>query len=175
LEVENHHSVDDLNHGWRSNHSGGVGANVPSKQEIRLKDVYIENSSKTGIRVSGSDTDIVCDLDNVEVRNTKIESPESGAGVRILRDVTMANPGSGELVVVETRNGVGVRVFQANINIDTYSYDDNERGELALTSGAVFSSNTTVEADPGRNVFDTPSRNAVGAFTRIDPVNTMPE
>jgi hypothetical protein len=174
LEVENHHSVDDLNHGWRSNHTGGNGGTVPPKQEIRLKDVYVENSSKTGIRVSGSDTDIVCDLDNVEVRNTKIESPESGAGVRILRDVEMANPGSGELVVVETRNGVGVRVFQADININTYNHLNNDRGALALFSGAVFRSNSKVEADPGPNIFLTPLQNEVGAFTEVHPTSKLP-
>lgn len=165
LEVENHHSVDDQNHGWRSNHSASSGRDTPSQQEIIFNNIFIENSVDPAIRLSGSDTNIVCDFNNVEVRNTDIKALQKAAGVRILRDVETTNPDSGKLVVVNTVNGVGVGVYKADIYINAYFHSNNELGEFALSGDGSFSFNKQKETDPGRNLFQTPGPDEVGAFT----------
>jgi hypothetical protein len=77
----------------------------------------------------------------------------------------MIDPGSGKLVVVGTRNGVGVRVWGAVLNINTYSHSENELGAFDSSGDGIFSFENQNVTDPGRNVFQTPARNEVGAFT----------
>jgi hypothetical protein len=161
LTVINHHSVNDHNEGWRSNHSADEGEQTPAAQEISFENVYVENADSGGIRVSGTDTPIKLNCKNVEVRNTLIES--SGAGVRVFRDVELQSP-INHLVVTGTRHGVGLGIYKAVVDIDRYDHFNNDEGGLNINTGeALIGQNRNI--DPGQNVFQTPMRDDVGAFT----------
>lgn len=165
LEVKNHHSVNDQNHGWRSNHTASSGDYTPSQQDIIFDDIFIESSLKTGMRVSGSDTEVACDFGNVEIRGAWVESPEAGAGVRLLRNVETINSDSEKFIIAGTINGVGMRVYKSALNINTYYYSGNEMGELAVSGNGEVVFENKEKRDPGRNFFQTPGQNNTGAFT----------
>jgi hypothetical protein len=164
LEVHNHRSVNDRNDGWRSNHSGDGDSDTPDVQEVLFDRVYVDGSSGGGIRVSGTDTDVRCELRGVEVRSATVES--SGAGVELLRDVEALAPGSGHVVVVGTEKGAGVAVHAgATVDIDTYEHADNDGGPLDTDGGEVHIRRNQGR-DPGPNTFGTPERSDIGAFRR---------
>lgn len=168
MEVVNHHSVNDRNEGWRSNHSADNNDGTPPEQEILFDQIFIENPDKGGFRVSGTDTTVRLDLQNIEVRGARNPSKRAGAAsaVHIFRDIEIAAP-INRLVAVETTNGVGLYVYKTSIEIDTYEHYDNDEGGFSTLNGEV-SIDRNRNVDPGRNVFDTPGPNDVGAFTGSD-------
>lgn len=166
LEVTNHHSVGDQNHGWRSNHSSGGDYNAGSAQQVVFDRVFIENPDRGGIRVSGSDVPVEWDIKGVEVRGASLG--DATAGVVALRDVDMRDPGTGRMVVVGTANGPGVEVWKATVDIDTYEHEDNDGGGFNVSRGN-FRVDQNRNFDPGRNIFRTPEPDDVGAFNRMIP------
>lgn len=166
LEVRNHHSVNDRNSGWRSNHSDPADdADAPPEQEIVFEDVFIENPTSGAIRVSGTDTTVKYDFRGVEVRSASVDA--SGGAVKVLRDAEPLTPGDGQLVVVGTENGYGLSVLVGGqLDLDTYLHHGNSRGPLEAQNIGVNIGDQR-EVDPGRNVFETPDRNRIGAFNRL--------
>jgi hypothetical protein len=165
LEVRNHRSVEDRNRGWRSNHTGSD--DVPDTQEIVLHNVLVEAPQVSGIRVSGDNTEIACDFDNVEVRQTEVRN--SRAGVVFSRDAHTGPNRTGHVVVVGTDNGGGVYVgSDAVLNVGRFDHFENEEGAFIADSG-VLNYDEIANEDPGWNLFDTPERRAVGAF--VGPSN----
>lgn len=166
LEVRNHHSVDDRNSGWRSNHSDPADdADAPPEQEVVFEDVFIENPTSGAIRVSGSDTTVKYDFRGVEVRSASVDG--SGGAVKVLRDAVPLTPDEGHLFVAGTTNGFGLSVLVGGtIDIDLYQHHDNARGPLEAQDTGV-EINEQQNVDPGRNIFETPAPNRVGAFNRL--------
>jgi len=162
LEVRNHHSVRDRNRGWRSNHTGTD--DVPDTQRIVFNNILVEQPEISGIRVSGNDTEIACDFDNVEVRQTDVQN--SRAGVVFSRNAHTGEATEGRIVVVGTENGGGIFVGgNAVLNVGTFDHYQNEEGPYITESG-VLNFDTIENTDPGRNVFGTPGSGSVGAFSR---------
>lgn len=166
LEVRNHRSVRDRNLGWRSNHSASDEPGfVPETQELVFERVLIENPMGPGLRISGTDTNVQYDLRGVEIRSASPQ-PSEGA-IKVYRNAETLSSGTGHVVVVDTENGVGVSVLiGAKLDIDTYEHFANDRGAFNRETGEV-QVNETRNVDPGRNVFDTPSRDNTGAFKRL--------
>ncbi|MBX0302890.1 glycoside hydrolase family 55 protein [Haloarcula salinisoli] len=163
LEVRNHRSVHDRNRGWRSNHSYEEGDEVPETQHIVMDRVFVEEPQISGIRVSGDDTNIRCDFNDIEVRQTAVS--ESLGGIVFSRDVETPSRTSNRLIVVRTDNGPGVFVGDdAVLNVGTFQHYANEGGPFKAARGNLHYEEKA-NVDPGRNVFGTPGRDTVGAFT----------
>ena len=161
LEVRNHHSVRDRNRGWRSNHTGSD--DVPDTQHIVFRNILVEQPKISGIRVSGDNTEIACDFDNVEVRQTEVQN--SRAGIVFSRDAHTGEETKGRIVVVGTDNGGGVYVgSDAVMNVGTFDHYQNEEGPFIADSG-VLNFEKIENVDPGRNIFGTPGASSVGAFS----------
>lgn len=161
LEVRNHHSVRDRNRGWRSNHTGTD--DVPDVQRIVFRNILVEEPEVSGIRVSGDDTEIACDFDNVEVRQTDVR--ESRAGVVFSRNAHTGEATEGRIVVVGTENGGGIYVgSDAVLNVGTFDHFQNEEGPFIAESGEL-NFDSIANVDPGHNVFGTPGAGSVGAFS----------
>lgn len=165
LEVTNHHSKHDLNRGWRSNHSTESDDETPPEsQEILFDGVFIEEPRINGIRVSGTDTKIKCDLQRVEVRNTEVQNDR--AGITFLRDAETRTQGSGHVVVVNTKHGKGAYIGDKSVlEIDTFDVFNNDEGAYEVHPDGRFSFKRKREMDPGVNIFGTPGSKEVGAFT----------
>ncbi|WP_324661897.1 glycosyl hydrolase family 28-related protein [Haloarcula sediminis] len=162
LEVRNHHSVRDRNRGWRSNHTGTD--DVPDTQHVVLRNVLVEQPQISGIRVSGDNTEIACDFDNVEVRQTEVHN--SRAGVVFSRNAHTGEKREGRIVVVGTDNGGGIYVgSDAVMNVGTFDHFQNDEGPFIAESG-VLNFDKIENVDPGRNIFGTPGASSVGAFSR---------
>ncbi|WP_276251016.1 glycosyl hydrolase family 28-related protein [Haloarcula rara] len=161
LEVRNHHSFRDRNRGWRSNHTGTD--DVPDTQHVVFRNVLVEQPQISGIRVSGDNTEIACDFDNVEVRQTAVRN--SRAGIVLSRDAHTGEQTEGHIVVVGTDNGGGVYVgSDAVMNVGTFDHFENEEGAFIAESG-VLNFEKIENVDPGRNIFGTPGAASVGAFS----------
>ncbi|WP_262176644.1 glycosyl hydrolase family 28-related protein [Haloarcula laminariae] len=161
LEVRNHHSVGDRNRGWRSNHTGTD--DVPDTQHIVLRNVLVEQPKISGIRVSGDNTEIACDFENIEVRQTEVQ--DSRAGIVFSRAAHTGTETRGRIVVVGTDNGGGVYVgSDAVMNVGTFDHFRNEEGPFIAESGEL-NFDKIENVDPGRNIFGTPGAASVGAFT----------
>ena len=168
LEVRDHHSVGDRNRGWRSNHTGTE--NVPDVQRLVFRNILVEEPEISGIRVSGDTTEIACDFDNIEVRQTRVRN--SRAGVVFSRNAHTDDETSGRVVVVGTDNGGGVYVgSDAVMNVGTFDHYRNEEGAFIAETG-VLNYDTIENADPGHNVVGAPAKDTVGAFS--DSPNERP-
>jgi hypothetical protein len=160
LEVRNHRSVRDRNRGWRSNHTGGD--DVPETQRIVFENILVEEPEVSGIRVSGDNTEIQCEFENIEVRQTMVKN--SRAGVVFSRDARTGENQQGHIVVVGTDNGGGVYVgSDAVLNVGTFEHYHNEEGAFIADSG-VLNYDKIANVDPGHNIFGAPGRSSVGAF-----------
>jgi hypothetical protein len=163
LEVRNHRSVRDQNRGWRSNHSYEPGDDMPATQTIAMDNVFIEEPQISGIRVSGNDTNIRCEFNDVEVRQTAVT--DSQGGIVFSRDVETPSDPSNRVIVVGTENGPGLFVGTgAVLNLGTFQHFGNEGGAFSAGSGRL-NYDEMARVDPGRNVFGAPERDSVGAFT----------
>ena len=161
LEVRNHYSFRDRNRGWRSNHTGAD--DVPDTQHVVFRNVLVEEPQISGIRVSGENTEIACDFDNIEVRQTEVQN--SRAGVVFSREAYTDDQRKGHIVVVGTDNGGGVYVgSNAVLNVGTFDHFRNDEGAFIAESG-VLNFDSIENVDPGRNVFGTPGGESVGAFS----------
>lgn len=163
LEVRNHRSVRDRNRGWRSNHSHEAGDEMPATQHIVMDNVFIEQPQVSGIRVSGTDTNIRCDFNDVEVRQTEVSN--SQGGIVFSRDAETPSQTSNRVIVVGTDNGPGLFVGDdALLDIGTFEHFENEGGAVSGKPGNLRY-DEMAHVDPGRNVFGAPGRDQVGAFT----------
>jgi len=163
LEVRNHRSVRDQNRGWRSNHSFERGDEMPETQDIVMDSVFIEEPQISGIRVSGTDTNIRCAFTDVEVRQTEVS--DSQGGIVFSRDAETPSQSSNRVIVVGTDNGPGLFVGgDAFLDLGTFEHFENDGGAFSGQRGNL-QYDRMAHVDPGRNVFETPARDQVGAFT----------
>ncbi len=167
LVVRNHHSVNDRNSGWRSNHSNG-DEELPETQEIIFNNVFIDEADEVGMRIAGQDTAIQYELQNVEVRQTALT--HFPAGVEFTDNVNTVDENENHLVVVGTNDGAGVYVNNnASVFVDTYEHFENDT-EPSIVETGELNYNQIINEDPGKNVFNTPERDSVGAFVASDSI-----
>ncbi len=164
LVVRNHHSVGDGHSGWRSNHTSNSDEELPDRQHIVFEQVFVEEAEETGISISGEDTEIECELRDIEVRQTTVRDG-SRAGIQISRDVSTPDEKKGDVIVSNTDNGPGMYIGSgAVVAIDTYRHFENDNGPLIANTGELYyqqKSNDDTEWD----VYETPKREMVGAFS----------